>query len=107
LTTQIKDSIEDRNVDRQSIFVSFLGLLSSLWILCEFELEYSGFGVSPRHLPDPMEAYQWEDIWCFEGNVIEGFAALLPFGITRDNIFRDTPKFLEGKAHTALVGGAS
>ena len=51
-----------------------------------------------------MEAYQGEDTWSFEGNLVEGSAALLLFGIAGYNVFGNAHKFLEGKAHTALVG---
>ena len=60
--------------------------------------------VSCRHLPGSVKTYQGEDIRRFECNIVEGFAILLSFGISRDNILGNALEFLEGKAHTALVG---
>jgi len=54
-----------------------------------------------------MGAYQWEDIWSFERDIINGFAILLSFGIARNDVFWNALEFLECKAHTTLVGKRS
>ena len=54
-----------------------------------------------------MKAYDGEDVWSFEGDIVDGFLTLLSFGIAGDNVLRNTLELLESKAHTALIEGHS
>ena len=41
LTTKSEDSVEEGSIDRQPILETLVSFSSSLWVLCEFELENS------------------------------------------------------------------
>ena len=80
-----------------------MGLSSGLRIFREFELGDSGLYVSRGQPRCAIEAYQWEDIRSFEGDIIESITTLLSFGITRDNVFGNALELFEGETNTTLV----
>lgn len=51
-----------------------------------------------------MGAYQGEDVWSFERDVVEGLSIFLSFGIARDDVFGNALELLKCEAYTALVG---
>ena len=67
-------------------------------------LKILGFRVSRRHPPVSMGAYQGEDVWSFERDVVEGLSIFLSFGIARDDVFGNALELLKCEAYTALVG---